>query len=123
MGIVKYKNPKTGLIYCYESTPIWDSEKGQARPSRVYLGRWDEATQTIIPTAGKRGRKKKSQEDDSIHSSAAHPTESSEPDITPDLLEELMNLRKENKDLRTKNQELVSLIESIHRLTAIEVLK
>ena len=48
MGIVKYKNPKTGITYCYESTPKWDPEKGQARPTRTYLGRWDEETQSII---------------------------------------------------------------------------
>ena len=59
MGIVKYKNPKTGIIYCYESTPKWDPEKGQARPTRTYLGRWDEETQSIIPTNGRRGRPKK----------------------------------------------------------------
>ena len=47
MGIVKYKNPKTGIIYCYESTPKWDPEKGQARPTRTYLGRWDEETQLV----------------------------------------------------------------------------
>ena len=58
MGIVKYKNPKTGIIYCYESTPKWDPEKGQARPTRTYLGRWDEETQSIIPTNGRRGRPK-----------------------------------------------------------------
>ena len=58
MAIVKHTTP-SGITYCYDSTPKWDPEKKQARPQKKYLGRWDEETQTIIPTTGKRGRKKK----------------------------------------------------------------
>lgn len=58
MAIIKHKT-KSGIIYCYESTPKWDADHKQARPEKKYLGRWDEETQSIIPTTGKRGRKKK----------------------------------------------------------------
>ena len=58
MSISKYRNSKTGIVYCYESVAVWDRERKQSRPQRTYLGRWDETTQSIIPTEGKRGRKK-----------------------------------------------------------------
>lgn len=55
--IVKIRNKKSGTIYAYEQTAKWDPEKGQARPVRKYLGRYDEETDTIIPSTGRRGRK------------------------------------------------------------------
>ena len=58
MAIIKHTTA-AGITYCYDSTPKWDPVKKQARPQKKYLGRWDEETQTIIPTTGKRGRKKK----------------------------------------------------------------
>lgn len=58
MAIVKYKN-QSGNTYAYESTPEWDPVKKQSRPKRKYLGRVDEETGEIIPTAGKRGRPRK----------------------------------------------------------------
>ncbi len=55
MSIVKYKN-QSGVTYAYESIAIWDPEKKQSRPKRVYLGRIDEKTGEIISSSGKRGR-------------------------------------------------------------------
>lgn len=55
MAIVKFKN-QSGVTYAYESIAVWDPEKKQSRPKRVYLGRVDEKTGEIISTAGKRGR-------------------------------------------------------------------
>ena len=56
--IVKIRNKKSGTIYAYEQTAKWDPEKGQSRPVRKYLGRYDEETDTIIPSTGRRGRKR-----------------------------------------------------------------
>jgi hypothetical protein len=56
-AIVKIRNKKSGTIYAYEQTAKWDPEKGQARPVRKHLGRYDEETDTIIPSTGRRGRK------------------------------------------------------------------
>ena len=69
MAIIKHKT-KSGIIYCYDSNPKWDPERKQARPQKTYLGRWDEETQSIIPTTGKRGRKRKEETSDG-HSSTA----------------------------------------------------
>lgn len=58
MAIVKYMNPKSGVTYAYESTGRWNPETCRNEPVRTYLGRVDE-TGKIIPTGGKRGRKRK----------------------------------------------------------------
>lgn len=119
MGIVKYKNPKTGIIYCYESTPKWDPEKGQARPTRTYLGRWDEETQSIIPTNGRRGRRKKPD----------IPAEGNAPDDSSTELavcreelarcrEELEAVKKENSRLLKQCAGLRDILSNIHRRTS-----
>ncbi len=63
MSIVKYKNP-SGVTYAYESIAIWDPEKKQSRPKRVYLGRIDEKTGEIISSSGKRGRPAKEKKEE-----------------------------------------------------------
>ena len=119
MGIVKYKNPKTGIIYCYESTPKWDPEKGQARPTRTYLGSWDEETQSIIPTNGRRGRPKKQDvpaegpaEDSSAAELAACRAELAR------CREELEAVKKENARLLKQCGTLRNIISDIHRRTS-----
>ncbi len=58
MSIVKYKNKKTGAIAVYESTSHYDPVTKQSRPIRKYLGTEDPETGELIPSSGKRGRKK-----------------------------------------------------------------
>lgn len=58
MSIVKYTNKKTGVVTLYESTSHYDPETKQSRPVRKYLGREDPVTGELIPSSGKRGRKK-----------------------------------------------------------------
>ena len=58
MSIVRYVNKKTGTVTLYESTSHYDTATKQSRPSRKYLGREDPITKELIPSTGKRGRKK-----------------------------------------------------------------
>ncbi len=58
MSIVRYTNKKTGQVALYESTSYYDPETKQSRPRRKYLGMEDPETGELIPTSGKRGRKK-----------------------------------------------------------------
>lgn len=119
MGIVKYKNPKTGIIYCYESTPKWDPEKGQARPTRTYLGRWDEETQSIIPTNGQRGRPKKQEvpaEGSTIDNSAAELSACREE--LARCREELEAVKRENARLLKQCSTFRNIISDIHKRTS-----
>ncbi len=59
MTIVKYTNKETGAVSWYESTSHYDPETKQSRPIRKYLGREDPITGELIPSSGKRGRKKR----------------------------------------------------------------
>lgn len=59
MSIVRYTNKKTGVVSLYESTSYYDPETRQSRPKRKYLGTEDPETGELIPSSGKRGRKKK----------------------------------------------------------------
>ncbi len=58
MSIVRYTNKKTGQVALYESTSYYDPETKQSRPRRKYLGTEDPETGELIPSSGKRGRKK-----------------------------------------------------------------
>lgn len=58
MSIVRYTNKKTGVVSLYESTSYYDPELKQSRPKRKYLGTEDPKTGELIPSSGKRGRKK-----------------------------------------------------------------
>ena len=58
MSIVKYTNKKTGVVTLYESTSHYDPVTKQSRPVRKYLGKEDPITGELIPSTGKRGRKK-----------------------------------------------------------------
>ena len=58
MSIVRYVNKKTGRVAIYESTSHYDPETKQSRPIRKYLGTEDPQTGELIPSSGKRGRKK-----------------------------------------------------------------
>lgn len=58
MSIVRYTNKKTGVVTLYESTSHYDPETKQSRPIRKYLGIEDPETGKLIPSSGKRGRKK-----------------------------------------------------------------
>lgn len=60
MSIVRYTNKKTGVVTLYESTSHYDPVTQQSRPIRKYLGVEDPETGKLIPSTGKRGRKKKS---------------------------------------------------------------
>ena len=124
MGIVKYKNPKTGIIYCYESTPKWDPEKGQARPTRTYLGRWDEETQSIIPTNGRRGRPKKQEvpaERSTIDNSAAELSACREE--LARCREELEAVKRENARLLKQCSTFRNIISDIHKRTSAGALE
>lgn len=58
MSIVRYTNKNTGVVSLYESTSHYDPVTKQSRPIRKYLGTEDPVTKELIPSAGKRGRKK-----------------------------------------------------------------
>ena len=124
MGIVKYKNPKIGIIYCYESTPKWDPEKGQARPTRTYLGRWDEETQSIIPTNGKRGRRKN--QDAPPQGQPAGESSAELAACREELArcrEQLEAVKKENARLLKQCAGLRDILSDIHRRTSAAYLE
>ena len=66
MSIVRYVNKKTGQVPLYESTSYYDPETKQSRPKRKYLGIEDPMTGELIPSSGKKGRKKKNGETKSV---------------------------------------------------------
>ena len=61
MTKVRYVNKKTGTVAIYESTSHYDPVTKQSRPIRKYLGTEDPITKELIPSTGKKGRKKSSE--------------------------------------------------------------
>lgn len=113
--IVKIRNSKTGILYAYEQTAKWDATKKQSRPTRKYLGRVDEETNTIIPSTGRKGRPKTDRD---------VPTMPDPAEEYPELLrkyrslskeletcqQELSEVKAENKNLRRKVREAGKLL-------------
>ena len=58
-SIIKRLDKQTGVIYVYESESYWDKEKKQPRSKRKLIGKIDGQTGEIVPTGGRKGRKKK----------------------------------------------------------------
>lgn len=73
MSIVRYVNKKTGRVALYESTSHYDPVTKQSRPIRKYLGTEDPETGELIPSSGKRGRKKKTGEKEAGHTPGSKP--------------------------------------------------
>ena len=97
MSIVRYVNKKTGVVALYESTSHYDPETKQSRPKRKYLGTEDPETGALIPSSGKRGRKKATED--------SKKTRPHKPEV--DYKEKYESLQKESaeKDERIKHLE------------------
>ncbi len=120
MSIVRYVNKKTGRVALYESTSHYDPETKQSRPIRKYLGTEDPETGELIPSSGKRGRKKGSE----TNTSSGKPKKT-ETDYK--LLAEALKKECTEKDARIKalehhNQLLRSSLERIKE-TASHILE
>ena len=100
MSIVRYTNKKTGAVALYESTSHYDPITQQSRPVRKYLGIEDPETGELIPSSGKRGRKKRTDND-------VEPKEKVEPSQSDHALKiaELESACKE-KDAKIRKLEL-----------------
>lgn len=44
-----HKNNKTGVVYVYEATSVWDKEKKQAKNKQICIGKLDPITEEFIP--------------------------------------------------------------------------
>ncbi|MCD8300631.1 MAG: hypothetical protein LUC41_05610 [Clostridiales bacterium] len=111
MSYVKSRDHRTGVTYVYESKSYWDKEKKQPRSTRKLIGKIDEETGEIVPTAG-RGRKKKSPENSTMQSKEVT-------QATPkvDYLEMLREkdkkigqLERENRELKERQEKLLAEI-------------
>ena len=106
MSIVKYKL-KSGKIAVYESTSYYDPEKKQARPKRKYLGIEDPETGELIPSSGKRGRRRKEAPSDPQEKTpASADSDSRLSEELKKLRQEISRLSEENRDLNKQNEEL-----------------
>ena len=103
MSIVRYTNKITGVVSLYESTSHYDPVTKQSRPKRKYLGIEDPETGELIPTSGKRGRKKKK---DSTSSENPQKPKEDYKSKYENLLQEIKEKDKENKELRHENKML-----------------
>ena len=113
MSIVRYVNKKTGTVAVYESTSHYDPKTKQSRPIRKYLGTEDPETKELIPSSGRRGRKK----------SGAAPEREGRANEGPDYMLIAENLKKEcaEKDARIRKLEMrnKALLSAICRIREI----
>ena len=114
MAIIKRKT-KSGTIYCYDSTPKWNPDLKQARPEITYLGRWDEETQSIIPTTGTRGSKKKETAKDTAGQAASDSTLQEYQEKVSSLQRELAEAKTLITKLSKENREYAAAISGIRK--------
>lgn len=116
MSIVRYVNKKTGKVAIYESTSHYDPETKQSRPIRKYLGTQDPETGELIPSSGKRGRKKSSES--SAHHSKKKEQETDYKFLAETLKKECMEKDARIRTLEHRNQLLRSSLERIKEMAS-----
>ena len=118
MSIVRYVNKKTGAVALYESTSHYDPETKQSRPVRKYLGTEDPETGELIPSSGKRGRKKKTDGSAPAKSNAREETYKAKYE---QLIKECNEKNDRIKQLEHENKRLLSCLQKL-RDTAADML-
>lgn len=103
MSIVRYTNKKTGQVALYESTSYYDPETKQSRPKRKYLGTEDPETGELIPSSGKRGRKKRTDGENTLPKKKQ---EDNDRDKYEKLLKECEEKDERIKHLENENKRL-----------------
>ena len=116
MSIVRYKNKKTGVVAVYESTSHYDPVTKSSRPSRKYLGTENPITGELIPSSGKRGRKKGDAPSRSVEEYLTRINELS--DALRKSESRLAELEQENSRLRTVVTELDRILKEGTGLTS-----
>ncbi len=117
MSIVRHKDKKSGSIIVYESTSHYDPVTKQSRPKRKYLGIEDPVTGELIPSSGRRGRRK------AVESGNAPAEEKAEPDYKllwqnteKELIEKeriIQKLEEDNTRLQAGLERLRSMISEL----------
>ena len=115
MSIVRYTNKKTGVVSLYESTSYYDSVTKQSRPKRKYLGVEDPETGELIPTSGKRGRKKKDGSDPDLKPKKSEIDYKSKYEI---LLQDSKEKDEEIKQLRHDNKMLYYCLQRLRDMAS-----
>jgi len=107
MAITYNHDKRSGKTYAYETTYVWDKEKGQSRSKRTLIGRVDDATGEIVPTDGR--CKKRSP--NYVPSSDEYQM----PSTVKDLKQEVQRLLSENKMLKEQVDALKEEIVTIKK--------
>lgn len=110
MSIVRYVNKKTGKVSLYESVSHYDPVTKQSRPKRKYLGTEDPETGELIPSSGKRGRKKETDDE------KAKKTERSEEKFKAKYDELLKECAKKDERIKLLEHENKKLLFGIQKL-------
>jgi hypothetical protein len=93
MGIIYQLDKRTGITYAYENHSFWDKEQQKRRATRKLIGRVNTETGEITPTDG---RCRKMSETSVL------------PKTVKECREMILNLQKENEDLKAEIEKLRS---------------
>ena len=110
--IVHHYDKKTGKTRVYESTPHYDPVTKQSRPKRKYLGTLDDETGELIPSSGRRGRRKSP-----INEPTNTGTDSTSAKIDA-LLQSISDKDDEIASLKSEIKELQSTVRSYQKTCA-----
>ena len=105
MSKVRYTNKKTGWISIYESTSYYDPVTKTSRPKRKYLGHEDPITGEFIPSSGKAGRKRSTENSPEVSCKKEY----------KQAIAEIEKLRKENALLESEVRDLKGTIATIKK--------
>ena len=118
MSIVRHKDKKSGSIRVFESTSHYDPVSKKSRPTKKYLGIEDPITGKLIPSSGRKGRRKK---EDSAEGQTDSQIKKPGRDYRP-LYEEYRGKYEKSKlradSLEKENKRLYAQLEKVRKMAS-----
>ena len=116
-SIVRIKDKKSGSIRVYESISHYDPVTQKSRPTKKYLGIEDPETGELIPSCGRRGRRKNSVSEETALEKTTRPEKDYRP-LYEKLKLQCHSQEETIRELRQENTILYAKLEKLHKLTS-----
>ncbi len=116
-SIVRIKDKKSGSIRVYESISHYDPVTQKSRPTKKYLGIEDPETGELIPSSGRKGRRKKGVSGETAPETATKPGKDYRP-LYEKLKLQCRSQEESIRELRQENAALYAKLEKMHKLAS-----
>lgn len=116
MSIVRHKDKKSGSIRVFESTSHYDPVSKKSRPTKKYLGIEDPLTGELIPSSGRKGRRKKENPAEAQADSCKKRSEKDYKPLYEDYREKYEKSKLRADSLERENKRLYAQLEKARKI-------